>query len=64
LAFTPAWLRRAGKEHWAIIEAIRAHDQDAAVKATDAHTASTAQYLIQCLQSDAASQRAQAFVAR
>ncbi len=61
---SPARMRRAGLEHWAIIEAIRAHDEDAAVKATELHTANTAQYLIQCIQSEGASRRTHAFAAR
>ncbi len=52
--------RRAGKEHWVIIEAIRAHDEDAAVAATEMHTANTTQYLIQCRQSEGVARRAQA----
>ncbi len=43
---SPTTLRRAGKEHWAIIEAIRAHDEKGAVRATELHTSNTSQYLI------------------
>ena len=50
--------RRAGLEHWEIVEAIRAHDEERAVRAVEAHTAKTCEYLIQCIHSDQTAKRA------
>jgi DNA-binding GntR family transcriptional regulator len=54
---SPARVRRAGAEHWDIVEAIRAHDEEKAVRATAVHTAHTCQYLIQCILSERAARR-------
>lgn len=49
---SPVRARSAGREHWQIIEAIRAHDEARAVEVVEDHTRATCQYMIECIYSE------------